>query len=63
MARQHNEQVNLEDCMNHLLYMSDPVIRSQGPNYSDEDVEKELYEFSEDDVIFNSLIIPNEIEE
>ena len=68
MARQHNELFNIEDCFNHLWYMSDPVLRKQAAeNVTEEEKEDENttdqnVEKSEDDIIFESLLAANENE-
>ena len=52
MARQHSEDFNLTDCFNHLLFMSDPIIRKEAPV-----VEEKKHEMKyEDDFIFESFI-------
>ena len=67
MARQHNELYNLEDCFNHLWYMSDPVLRKQAATENaseekEEETEENVEEKSEDDIIFESLLAADEIE-
>ena len=62
-ARQHNEKFNLEDCFNHMQYMSDPVLRKHAPKVNEEDEETENLVKSEDDIIFESLLAKDEIEE
>ena len=67
MARQHSESFNLEDCFNHLLYMSDYILRKYASaNESDENEvkkPKKPTEKTEDDIIFESLLKKYEIEE
>ena len=68
MARQHNELFNIEDCFNHLWYMSDPVLRKQAAENVSEEKEEETTnendeEKSQDDIIFESLLASNENEE
>ena len=62
-ARQHNEKFNLEDCFNHMQYMSDPALRKHAPKVNEEDEETENLVKSEDDIIFESLLAKDEIEE
>ena len=66
-ARQHNEKFNLEDCFNHLQYISDPVLRKNAPKVDEDDNEtksaNENLVKSQDDIIFESLLAANEIEE
>ena len=67
-ARQHNEKFNLEDCFNHMQYMSDPVLRKHAPKVDedDDDGKKSANENlvkSEDDIIFESLLAADEVEE
>ena len=60
--------MNLEDCFNHLQYISDPVLRKHAPKISEDDEEKksaadENVLKTEDDIIFESLLAADEIEE
>ena len=59
--------MNLEDCFNHLQYISDPVLRKHAPKISEDDEEKKSADENvlktEDDIIFESLLAAEEIEE
>ena len=52
MARQHSEDFNITDCFNHLLFMSDPIIRKEAPAFKPEKHEMEF----EDDYWFAKFI-------
>ena len=46
-----------------MQYMSDPVLRKHAPKVNEEDEETENLVKSEDDIIFESLLAKDEIEE
>ena len=54
--------MNLEDCFNHLQYISDPVLRKHAPKISEDDEDENVLK-TEDDIIFESLLAADEIEE
>ena len=33
LARQHNNEVNAEDCFNHLWFISDPILRAESGDF------------------------------